>query len=86
MCIRDRLPDGLIVRLLPDALEVKFSVLDFPGKVRNVFSLSEGHAEAFEILGASTQENAFIRWKVNSRDGSPPEVYEDPAMYESSLL
>ena len=37
----------------------------------------------FEILGASTQENAFIRWKVNSRDGSPPEVYEDPAMYES---
>lgn len=37
----------------------------------------------FEILGASTQENAFIRWKVNSRDGSPAEVYHDPSMYES---
>lgn len=37
----------------------------------------------FEILGASTQENAFIRWKVNSRDGSPVEVYHDPSMYES---
>lgn len=37
----------------------------------------------FEILGASTQENAFIRWKINNKDGNPPEVYEDPAMYES---
>lgn len=37
----------------------------------------------FEFLGASTQENAFIRWKINNKDGNPPEVYEDPAMYES---
>lgn len=37
----------------------------------------------FEKLGASTQENAFIRWNVNSRDGTPPEVYQDQAMYES---
>lgn len=37
----------------------------------------------FEKLGASTQENAFIRWNVNSREGTPPEVYQDRAMYES---
>lgn len=37
----------------------------------------------FEKLGVSTQENAFIRWNVNSRDGTPPEVYEDRSLYES---
>ena len=55
-----QLPDGLIVRPLPDTLEVKFSALDFPGKVRNVFSLSEGHTEALQLLNPGSEDGSCI--------------------------
>ena len=55
-----QLPDDLIVRPLPDTLEVKFSALDFPGKVRNVFSLSEGHAEALQLLNPGSEDGSGI--------------------------
>ena len=60
-----QLPDGLIVRPLPDTLEVKFSALDFPGKVRNVFSLSEGHTEALQLLNPGSEDGSCIHFPLD---------------------